>query len=178
MRRRFPSVSALEFRCCREFPFVNQMLTFDERISCTRHDDFSPRSHRAVSLQVAPFLGDCKDRGCRRDRRAGQTEWKTSKFFVIWIKLTSNRDFSGEKLLDFKSSIAIWSIPLKGNNRHQYYNGIFRTHSLPSNSINLCFFIISLQCCYHNDIVSVATFSFLRAWRDWWLVGWIFGNLS
>ena len=32
---------------------------------------FSPRSHRAVSLQVAPFLRDCKGRGFRR---AGQTE--------------------------------------------------------------------------------------------------------
>ena len=24
-----------------------------------RHDDLLPRSHRAVSLQVAPFLRDC-----------------------------------------------------------------------------------------------------------------------
>ena len=45
MRRKFPSVSALEFRCCREIPLVNQKLTFDERISCiTRHDDL----HRDV----------------------------------------------------------------------------------------------------------------------------------
>ena len=46
---------------------------FDERISCiTRHNDFSPRGHRAVSLQVAPYLRDCKSRGYRR--RASQTE--------------------------------------------------------------------------------------------------------
>ena len=52
---------ALEFRCCRMIPTANHKLTFDERIGCiTRHDDFVPRSHRAVSLQVAPFLKDCK----------------------------------------------------------------------------------------------------------------------
>ena len=74
VRRRFSSVSALEFRCCREIPLVNQKLTFYERISCIRrHDGFSPRSYRAVSLQVAPFVRDCKDRGytpakCQRKR--------------------------------------------------------------------------------------------------------------
>ena len=71
--RTFPLVSALEFRCRRVILLANQKLTFDERISCiTRHDDFSPRSDRTVSLQVAPFLGDCKGKGYRR--RAGQTE--------------------------------------------------------------------------------------------------------
>ena len=61
--------SALEFRCCRVIPLRNQKLTSGERISCiTRHDDFSPKSHRVVSLQVAPFLRDCNL------RRAGQTE--------------------------------------------------------------------------------------------------------
>ena len=49
VRRRFPLVSALEFRYCRVFPLANRKLTFDERVSCiTMHDDFSPRSHRAV----------------------------------------------------------------------------------------------------------------------------------
>ena len=62
--RTFPLVSAL---------LANQKLIFDERISCiTRHDDFSPRSDRTVSLQVAPFLGDCKGKGYRH--RAGQME--------------------------------------------------------------------------------------------------------
>ena len=70
MRRRFPLENALEFRCYTVIPLANQKLNFDDRISCfTRHDDFSPRSHRAVSLQVAPFLRDCKGRGYRR--RAG-----------------------------------------------------------------------------------------------------------
>ena len=78
------------------------MQIFEERISCTKHDDFLPRSHQAVSLQVAPFPSDCKGRGCRRDRRAGRTERKTSKFFSPQIGI-----FSGEKLLNFKSSIAI-----------------------------------------------------------------------
>ena len=42
-------------------PLANHKLTFDERVGyITRHDDFVPRSHRAVSLQVAPFLKDCK----------------------------------------------------------------------------------------------------------------------
>ena len=63
-----PSVSALEFRCCRVIPLRNQKRTFDERISCiTRHNDFSPRSHRAVSLQVAPFPRECKNRGSRNE---------------------------------------------------------------------------------------------------------------
>ena len=92
VRRRFSSVSALEFRCCREIPLVNQKLTFYEIISCIRrHDGFSPRSYRAVSLQVASFARDCKDRGYGRDRRAGQTERKTIEFIVIWFKLISNR---------------------------------------------------------------------------------------
>ena len=90
-----PSVSAQEFSCCREIPLANPKLTFEERIGCiTRHGDFSPRSHRALSLQVAPFL-----RGYRRDRRAGQTERKTSEFIVVSLKLISNRDFNREKLL-------------------------------------------------------------------------------
>ena len=81
---RFLSVSALVFRCCREIPLVNQKLTFEERISrITRHDDFPPRSNRAVLLQVAPSPIDCKGRGYGHGRRAGQTERKTSEFIVI-----------------------------------------------------------------------------------------------
>ena len=50
---------AREFRCCREIPLVNQKLTFHERISCvTRHDEFLPKIHRAVSPQVSAFLRD------------------------------------------------------------------------------------------------------------------------
>ena len=106
VQQRFPSVSALEFRWRREIPSVNQKLTFEERIGCiTRHDDFSPRSHRTVSLQVVPFLRDCTGRGYRSDRRAGQTERKTSEFIVIWFKFISNRDFNREKPLEFKCSI-------------------------------------------------------------------------
>ncbi|RMX55941.1 hypothetical protein pdam_00015624 [Pocillopora damicornis] len=56
----------------REISLVNRKLTFDERISCiTRHRNFSPRRHPVVSLQVTPFLRDCKGRGYRGDRRAG-----------------------------------------------------------------------------------------------------------
>ena len=32
MKRRFPLVSALEFRCCTMILFTNHKLTFDERI--------------------------------------------------------------------------------------------------------------------------------------------------
>ena len=57
-------VNAPEFRCCRVISLANQKLTFDEIIICTtRHDSFSPRSDRAVSLQTAPFHRDCKGRG-------------------------------------------------------------------------------------------------------------------
>ena len=94
MRRRFPSVSALEFRCCKEIPTINQKLTFSEIISyITRHDDFPPRSHRAVSVQVAPFLRDCKSRDYRRDLRAGQTEGKTSDSSWSQIGILIEKNF-------------------------------------------------------------------------------------
>ena len=51
---------------------------------------FLIRSHRIVSLQVASFLRDCKGRGHRRDRRAGQTERKTSEI----ISLISGKGFN------------------------------------------------------------------------------------
>ena len=73
VRRRFFFVRVLEFRCRRVIPLANHKLTSEEKISCiTRHDDLSPRNYWAVSLQVALFLRDYKDRGYRR--RAGQTE--------------------------------------------------------------------------------------------------------
>ena len=53
VRRRFPSVSALEFRCCGEIPFVDPKLLTKES---------------AVS---------------RGYRRAGQTELITNEFIVI-----------------------------------------------------------------------------------------------
>ena len=65
-------------------PLAHHKLTFDERIGCiTRHDDFVPRSHRAVSLQVASFLKDCKGWGCRR--RACQTE--NERIYLIQVNL-------------------------------------------------------------------------------------------
>ena len=93
VRRRFPSFIALEFPCSREVSLVNQKLTFDERISwITRHHNFSPRRHPVVSLQVAPFLRDCKGRGYSRDHRADRTELKTNEFIAIGFELISNRD--------------------------------------------------------------------------------------
>ena len=80
-------VNTPEFRCCRVISLANQMLTFDEIISCTtRYDDFSPRSDRAVSLQTAPFLRDCKGRGPRC--RTGQTknEWVYSHLIQVNLK--------------------------------------------------------------------------------------------
>ena len=42
---------------------VSLLQTKRERFSCiTRHDDFSLRSHRVVSLQVDPFLRDSRGR--------------------------------------------------------------------------------------------------------------------
>ena len=75
MRRRLRLVSALEFRCCRVIPLAAEKLTLEssiERICITMRDDLSPRSHRAVLLQVTHFIRDCKDRGYRS--RAGQME--------------------------------------------------------------------------------------------------------
>ena len=82
-----PSVNALEFRCCRIIPQRNQRRTFDKRISCiTRHDDFSPRSHRAVSLQVATFPRECKDRGSRRRTGLTENEWVYSNLIEVNLK--------------------------------------------------------------------------------------------
>ena len=125
--RTFPLVSALEFRCRRVILLANQKLTFDERISCiTRHDDFSPRSDRTVSLQVAPFLGDCKGKGYRR--RAGQTEneWvyrhQISLKWGFWYRKTSTNCLSAAFPYDPCRSMA--------NNWHQYCKWILRMHRL------------------------------------------------
>ena len=102
MRRKFPFVSVLEFRCCRVIPSGNHKLTSKERISCIRrHDDLSPRSHWAVSLQVAPLLRDYKDRGYRR--RAGQmeNEW----VYSLWFKLISNWDFNGKNFFNVSAAL-------------------------------------------------------------------------
>ena len=100
-----------------------------------------------------------------------ENEW------FIWFKLILNSDFNREELLKFKCSISVWLIPLKGNNWHQYYKWIFRTHRLSHCTWiryhlikkYLCFFI-SLQICHHNDIATVTTFSFSRTGGNWWLV--------
>ena len=45
------------------------------------------------------------------------------------------------------------------------YAATFTKHvdSLPSNSIDLIFLFVSLQCCYRNDLVIVTIFKLLRA---------------
>ena len=59
-----PLAQCSRVRFSKVIPLVNQKRTFDERIRCiTRHDDISPRSQRAVSLQVAPFPREYKGRG-------------------------------------------------------------------------------------------------------------------
>ena len=46
-------------------------------------------------------------------------------------------------------------------------------------SINICISqFILLQCCYHNNIAIVPAFNFLRVGGNWWILKWIFGNLS
>ena len=116
----------LEFRCCRVILLANQKLTFDERISCiTRHDNFSPRSHRSISLQVAPFLIDCLGRGDRR--RSGQTEneWVYSHLIQNTI---SNRDFNGEKIISLSAALPYDPFRSMANNRTSVW--IFRLHQL------------------------------------------------
>ena len=55
-RQGFLLLSVLDFRCLRMIPLANHKLTFDERIGCiTRHDDFVPRSHRAVFTASLSF---------------------------------------------------------------------------------------------------------------------------
>ena len=155
------SPRSLLFRCCREIPSVNQKLTFDKRISCiTRPDDFSPRSHPSVSLQVAPFLKDCKGRGYR-------LRWKTSEYIVIWFMLISKRDLIEKNFLSLSAALPydpfrpreITDISII----NEYFVWIdFHTAlgfgTICFNKICVSIFIL-LQCCYRNDIATITTFS-------------------
>ena len=73
-------------------------------------------------------------------------------------------------------------IPLKDDNWYHYCEWLFRMHRLSHGTWIHCHIcvssFISSQCSYHNDIATVATFSFMRAGGSWWLVGWIFGILG
>ena len=57
-----------------------------------RHDDFPPRSHRAVSLQVASFLRDCKGRGYRRrsDQKEKELVYRDSSQSQVGILIDKN----------------------------------------------------------------------------------------
>ena len=94
-RQGFPLLSVLDFRCFRVIALANHKRTFDERIGCiTRHDDFVPRSHRAVF--TASLSKDRKDWGCRRG--AGQTENE-------WVYLI--------QVYTAPSSLCLWQYPPK-----------------------------------------------------------------
>ena len=78
--------------CCNNILFLlakwkpkANFLQKNQLYSSTGDDDFSPTSHQAVSLQVAPFLRDCKGRGYRR--RAGQTENEWVYCHLIQVNL-------------------------------------------------------------------------------------------
>ena len=166
------SPRSLLFRCCREIPSVNQKLTFDKRISCTtRPDDFSPRSHPNVSLQVAPFLKDCKGRGYR-------LRWKTSEYIVIWFMLISKRDLIEKNFLSL--SVALPYDPFRPreitdiSTINEYFVWIdFHTAlgfgTICFNKICVSIFIL-LQCCYRNDIATITTFSYSEQGGidGWW----------
>ena len=76
----FTSVNALEFRCCREIPLVNQKLTLTKE--------------SAVS-----------GRGYRRDRLSGRTDRKINEFIVMWFKLISTYDFKGENVFSLSAAL-------------------------------------------------------------------------
>ena len=64
-----------------------------------------------------PFHRDCKDRGYRRDRRAGQTEQKMNKFMVIWFKgkgemMTRGMDFRKPRLGEYMAPFELVFMPV------------------------------------------------------------------
>ena len=174
MRRRFPSVSTLEFRCCRIIPSVNHKLTFDERIGtmilCREVIGqfhcmllLSSKTAKTEAVVVKPV------------------KRKTSEF--IWFKLTSTRDFNRENFSSLSAALPYDPFRSMANNWQQYCKLTIRMHRLSHRAwirchlILLKFFVslfISVQCCYHIDIATVANFSFLKAGGNWWLVGCIF----
>ena len=111
---------------------------------------------------------------------------KTSEF--IWFKLTANRNFIGENFFSLNAALPYDSFRSMANNWHQYCKLIFYLHpfctqrldSLPSKSINFYVFFIYLVGVllshWHN--ATVTTSCFLRTGGNWWLVGFIFGNLG
>ena len=138
MRRRFPSVSALEFRWRRVSPSANQNLTFKgsiERISCiTKHVNF----HREVIGQFYCKLLLFSDIAKAGPIVVEPFKWKTSEFTVIWFRSISNKAFNREKPLSFECSIATWPIsPTSVLQRNISYALTFTRHldSLLSNSI-------------------------------------------
>ena len=83
-RQGFPLLSVLDFRCFRVIALANHKRTFDERIGCiTRHDDFVPRSHRAVFTASLSFPQRLKKTEAVAVEPVKQ---KTSEF--IWFKFT------------------------------------------------------------------------------------------
>ena len=111
-----------------------------------RNDDFSPGSHRAVSLQVAPFLRDFKGRGYRRraDQKEKELVYRDSSQSQVGILIDKN---------SFSLSAALPYDPFRSivNNWHEcwkiniWYASTFEHHldSLPSNSIIFVFIYLS-----------------------------------
>ena len=90
LEQKIPVSECLVWLVCILFSMAKSMLRMGSCVRlccykilflCTTCGGGSPSS--AVSLQVAPFLKDCKGRGYRRDLRVGQTKRKTSDFIVI-----------------------------------------------------------------------------------------------
>ena len=137
-----------------------------------RRDDFSPRSHRAVSLQIL------------LSSETAKAEATVAIVYPVepygkWMSLSSSDWSWSLMMISMKKTLFSLSAALPFNPFHSkeisdigimneyFVSSTFRRHldSLPSNSIKFVFpYLSRCSAVIQNDIATVATLSFLDRW--------------